>query len=208
MTTGIYKIISPTGRIYIGQSVNIERRFSAYKGMNCRQQTKLYYSLLKHGVDQHEFSVLEVCDQDCLDQLESYYIEKFNTFNSRHGLNLQSGGYGGKHSDESRQKISASRIGMVFSDETRLKMSEKRKALNLKPSLGKVCSAETKLKLSAINKGKKLSQESIEKRTATRKKRMSCVGLRHSSETKIKMSISMKVAIKSRNSAGSLYKTQ
>jgi hypothetical protein len=28
---GIYKITSPTKRVYIGQSVNIERRFNTYE---------------------------------------------------------------------------------------------------------------------------------------------------------------------------------
>ncbi len=30
---GIYKITSPTGRIYIGQSTNMEKRFVSYKKM-------------------------------------------------------------------------------------------------------------------------------------------------------------------------------
>lgn len=32
--TGIYKIISPTGKIYIGQSIDIEKRWKAYKRLN------------------------------------------------------------------------------------------------------------------------------------------------------------------------------
>lgn len=31
MTCGIYKITSPSGRVYVGQSVDIERRFAEYR---------------------------------------------------------------------------------------------------------------------------------------------------------------------------------
>jgi len=33
-TIGIYKITSPTGKIYVGQSCNIERRFNTYNSKN------------------------------------------------------------------------------------------------------------------------------------------------------------------------------
>jgi predicted GIY-YIG superfamily endonuclease len=32
--SGIYKIISPTGKIYIGQSINIEKRWEGHKRYN------------------------------------------------------------------------------------------------------------------------------------------------------------------------------
>jgi hypothetical protein len=33
---GIYKIINPNGRIYIGQSTNIEGRWTKYKQLACK----------------------------------------------------------------------------------------------------------------------------------------------------------------------------
>lgn len=42
--TGIYKITSPSGRIYIGSSKNIRRRFYSYKNLHCKDQPKLYNS--------------------------------------------------------------------------------------------------------------------------------------------------------------------
>ena len=35
---GIYKITNPKGKIYIGQSINIENRFKVYKRYNCKGQ--------------------------------------------------------------------------------------------------------------------------------------------------------------------------
>jgi len=44
---GIYKITSPSGKIYIGQSINIEKTWKyRYKNLNaCKRQTILYNSL-------------------------------------------------------------------------------------------------------------------------------------------------------------------
>ena len=46
---GIYKITSPTGRIYIGQSIDIEKRIIKYQNIKCKSQRLLYNSLFKYG---------------------------------------------------------------------------------------------------------------------------------------------------------------
>ena len=57
---GIYKITSPSGRVYIGQSVNIEKRFLSYsKLLRCKTQIKLFRSFLKYGVINHIFETIE-----------------------------------------------------------------------------------------------------------------------------------------------------
>ena len=55
---GIYKITNPSGKIYIGQSVNIDNRISSYKNLKCKNQTKLYRSLLKYTFENHIFEIL------------------------------------------------------------------------------------------------------------------------------------------------------
>ena len=52
---GIYKITSPTNKIYIGQSIDIENRFTKYKSLDCKNQVRLYNSLKKYGFDKHKF---------------------------------------------------------------------------------------------------------------------------------------------------------
>ena len=54
---GIYKITSPTNKVYIGSSNNIFNRWCSYKNLKCLTQTKLYRSFLKHGVDNHVFEI-------------------------------------------------------------------------------------------------------------------------------------------------------
>ena len=47
MKIGIYKITSPSNKIYIGKSNNINRRFKEYIKLRCKQQPKLYNSFKK-----------------------------------------------------------------------------------------------------------------------------------------------------------------
>lgn len=68
---GIYKITSPTGRVYIGQTVDIVRRFKQYKkGISCSTQVKLHSSLQKHGISNHLFEVVEECEVSYLNERE------------------------------------------------------------------------------------------------------------------------------------------
>ena len=42
--TGIYKITSPTNKVYIGQSYNINKRVNHYSNLLCKGQPKLFQS--------------------------------------------------------------------------------------------------------------------------------------------------------------------
>ena len=55
---GIYKITSPLGYIYIGQSINIDYRFNVYKKLKCKSQLRIYNSFVKYGVDNHIFEII------------------------------------------------------------------------------------------------------------------------------------------------------
>lgn len=108
----IYKIVSPTGGIYIGQTFNLNRRMLVYKYLGCRSQKMLYNSLLKYGYGEH---IIEVVNTGIytikeLLELEIFYIKYFDSFNN--GMNLTTGGEGGNiihHSEETKKKISESK---------------------------------------------------------------------------------------------------
>jgi group I intron endonuclease len=136
---GIYKITSPSGSVYIGQSTDIKSRFSKYRKAVYLPQPRLLKSLQKYGVNNHTFEIIQECDKDDLNNLEKYWIEKYKSFNTEHGLNLQSGG----HNHYS------------FTDEVRKKQSETRRKLGIRPPVnygkdnvnyGKPVSEERKLK--------------------------------------------------------------
>lgn len=89
---GIYKIVSPSGRIYIGQSTDIFSRIRSYRSGKCEKQTFLSNSIKKYGWRNHKFLILEICKPEELNSLEVYYIKIYGSFNSKKGLNLRSGG--------------------------------------------------------------------------------------------------------------------
>ena len=74
MTCGIYSVQSPTGKLYIGSSKNVERRWAYYKGLHCKGQTHLYNSLIKYGADNHTFQVIYECSKDELLQKEQMFM--------------------------------------------------------------------------------------------------------------------------------------
>lgn len=110
---GIYKIISPSGKIYIGQSVNIINREKYYKNpKNCINQTKLYRSILKYGWENHMFSVIEECCINFLNEKERYWQDFYNSINS--GLNCKltkTNDKSGQLSQETKEKIGLSNTG-------------------------------------------------------------------------------------------------
>ena len=59
-TCGIYKITSPSGRIYIGESVDILTRWVSYRNLSCKGQPKLLGSLKKYSPENH---IREVADE-------------------------------------------------------------------------------------------------------------------------------------------------
>ena len=111
---GIYKITSPSGKIYIGQSVNIEKRFLSYsKLLRCKTQIKLFRSFLKYEVINHKFEIIEECDIELLNERERYYQDLYDVINK--GLNCvlqELNGKSGKLSEETKLKI-----GLAFSKE-------------------------------------------------------------------------------------------
>ena len=89
MTCGIYKITSPTGRVYVGQSLSIEKRFSGYRVFSgCCKQTRLYNSLKKYGPQAHQFVVIEACAESSLNDRERYWQEELDT-TGKQGLNCR-----------------------------------------------------------------------------------------------------------------------
>jgi group I intron endonuclease len=99
---GIYKIQSPSGKLYIGQSKNIKQRYRHHLHYNSTS-TKLGRSYLKYGKDNHIFTVVEYCDIKELSERELYYI---NYYNSREeGLNILDRNYTYLHTESVNKKI-------------------------------------------------------------------------------------------------------
>jgi len=122
---GIYKITSPSGKVYIGQSINIERRIKEYKNLYCKKQIKLYNSLVKYGFQNHQFEIIEECDDSILNEIETWWKLYFNSVEN--GLNCNywdnSIGRGKKMSSSSKEKIRIKALGRKDSELTRIRKS-------------------------------------------------------------------------------------
>lgn len=69
---GIYKITSPSNRIYVGQSVRIERRKTEHKKLY-GIGPKLKHSYEKYGFENHIFEIIEECSVEQLEEREIYW---------------------------------------------------------------------------------------------------------------------------------------
>lgn len=112
----IYKLTSPSGKNYIGQTTrNINRRWNDHKGCaaNLNKKNgcaKLNNAIRKYGWNNFTKEVIWECFEEDLDEYEQYFIIKYNSL-SPNGYNLMSGGNSNKKmSDETKNKMKASAV--------------------------------------------------------------------------------------------------
>lgn len=86
---GVYKITNPKGLVYVGSSKDVDTRWKWYKKLRCNSQTKLYNSLIKYGVDNHIFEVIEECDIEILLERELFYGSFYGCLDKKIGLNCR-----------------------------------------------------------------------------------------------------------------------
>lgn len=120
---GIYIITSPTNKIYIGQSWNLEKRRNNYKNLKCAKQLKIFSSLVKHGWLSHQFEIIlklrEDISQEWLDYWEQFFMDYYRV-EDYELLNLKEAGNYGKHCEGTIEKLR----NKTFTSETRNKMRE------------------------------------------------------------------------------------
>lgn len=99
MSCGIYKITNKTnGKVYIGKSCNIERRWREHKSDTFnpnkpdRQEFPLYRAFHKYGIDNFSFEIIEENPSDINGEREKYWIEHYDSNNSQKGYNATLGG--------------------------------------------------------------------------------------------------------------------
>lgn len=118
----IYKITSPTDKIYIGQTVDQKRRISDYRFKNKRYNTILFNSIKKYGWKMHLMEIIEDnVPEDKLSEREMFWIKELNTYhvNNKNGMNMTIGGEGHRgswmHDIERRKRESEKRKGPLGS---------------------------------------------------------------------------------------------
>ena len=91
---GIYKITNKiNGKIYIGQSIDIQRRWVHHRNsINEPDLYSLQQAFVKYGIENFEFEILEECLPAELNQKEIYYIHYYDSY--KNGYNETTGGAG------------------------------------------------------------------------------------------------------------------
>lgn len=173
MVTGfIYLRISPSGKGYIGQAINLDSRDNAfihvnhpYGGRSIENARKKYPPKLWRRVVLATVNAKDRVDlRVWLDALEVYFIWHYKTADKHYGYNITRGGNsrgGYHHSEETRIKLGLGNKGKTISAEVRARISKKLR--------GRKRSLEARIKSSLALRGKKQDSDWVTKRVMARK---------------------------------------
>lgn len=208
----VYKHTSPSNKVYIGITYQEpERRWRSGNGYKYNK----YFTnaIQKYGWDnfQHEILYTGLTKEEA-EQKEIELIATYNSTNPSKGYNLDYGGNSiGKHTEESKRKMSESKLGMctgennpfygkTHTDKVKIIISKKAKVRLSKkenhPFYNKHMSNETKRILSEINKGRHISEETKEKiRIANTGDKNGMFGKTHSEEVRQMLSDIKKIPV-------------
>lgn len=141
----IYKYTSPSGKVYIGKTVNPSVRKRGHNHRSIKAKTKFGAALRKYGFENFEYEILfetEIMEDktalnSLLSELEIQYIEQYDSYNN--GYNCTKGGEGSvgyipseetkekqriastgrKHTLESIEKMKLNRPNVPMNDATK-----------------------------------------------------------------------------------------
>lgn len=153
---GIYKITSPTGKVYVGQSVDIHRRIMQHKKMYNKDCPALYRSMKKHGVENHIFEIIEQCQITELNDRERFWQTKYCVL-GKNGLNCKltnTHDKSGVQSEKTKMKISMAQRG---------ELNHRYGKKGNSTMMGRKHTLESRIKMSKIHKGVSKSQTMKEK---------------------------------------------
>lgn len=134
--TGIYMIRNlKNEKVYIGQSVNIYKRWREHKSnlnKNKHPNVKLQNAWNKYGDNSFSFSVLLTCSKADLNEHEKFFVDKYDSY--KNGYNMTLGGNDAtSYTKEFKEKISNTKnnFSKERKDEIRKKMLESHEWQNI-----------------------------------------------------------------------------
>ena len=153
----IYKITSPSGKSYIGQT---KRSFEKRWTEHCKLEGTciiLENAIEKYGAESMRKEILLEINDSFLDSYEQRFIELFETLEP-FGYNVRNGGSNGIHSEESRKRMRESKLGELNHNFGKPRTESTKKAISIAKSgekhhfFGKHLTEEHKLNLSKSHK--------------------------------------------------------
>lgn len=125
---GIYKITCSKNNVcYIGQSVDIYKRWSKHKAKlkaHNHENQHLQNIYNKYGEQTFAYEIVELCSFEQLDNKERYWIAYYGGPDSKLNCNNETGGNKNKIcSKETIKKLSESHKGYKIKEETKKKIS-------------------------------------------------------------------------------------
>ena len=170
----IYMLTSPSGKRYIGQTINLRNRMQKYACNDSKGQVAIYRAIKKYGWENFDVDILlDVKRNDnireVLNIFESAFIKKFNTIDP-YGYNLTYGGDYKKLSASTIEKMRLANLGQKRTPEAKFNMSvsglnmdvDKREKIN---NAIRGMSKEARERINCankINKSVKINQYSID----------------------------------------------
>lgn len=189
------------GKMYVGQTcLKPEDRWeNGGKGYECysvtpkgnKKPTRFWGAICKYGWENFEHKVLiRGLTKEQADRWERRLIKTWNLTDKRYGYNLRDGGSRGKHSEESKRKMSESRKDGIQSGSIKVRTGFK----NSEETRKRI--SQARLGIEPWNKGKTgvYSEEVLNKMSETRKRKIASGeievrrGFKHSEEIKQKLS--------------------
>lgn len=141
----IYKITSPTNRIYVGKTKRPKIRVWEYRWRSKKRKSIVHDSIKGYGWEAHKFEVIEEVADELLNDREIFWIKELNSFylDNPMGMNMTRGGEGGGQSwmhDVERRKKQSERFkgsggtfyGRKHTEETKAEIARQAKERNLK----------------------------------------------------------------------------
>jgi group I intron endonuclease len=174
--SGIYKIESTEGKIYIGSATSLKTRYFTHRNCllkNKHDNSRLQNYMNKYGIESLNFIVLEYCGKDFLINREQFYIDTLNPFFNI--AKIAGATYGlkpwlnKKHSEETKLKIKQSNL---------ITFSKKPKAPKKEIPI-RLTKEENIKRFSLINKTEKRRKEISERQKGNK----NWLGKKHKKET-------------------------
>ena len=163
-TSGIYAIITPSGRRYIGSAVNFAHRWAVHR-WNLRQGSHhnpgLQAAACKYGVEALRFEVLECTGRDKSLAREQVYLDACGLRNLLNGAPIAGSQLGLRHTPETRAAYSAARKGKPIAGWT----ADRRARMQPILAARGPASSETRAKMAAAKLGRRLPEHEVQARS-------------------------------------------